>query len=80
MKILLVNVTEGMPERVQGIFQNLFEKVCGSHNELTIRDTTPGLTRMMDTAYSYARLINSRSFCERAIEAQNEGFDAVLTL
>lgn len=79
MKVLLINVTENLPEEVQGIFQEVFHKVCRGSNELVIRDITPGLTRMTDLIYGYGRMINARPFCERAIEAQRQGFDAVVT-
>jgi len=79
MKILLVSVNEAMPESVQQIYQNVFGKVCGSSNNLVIRSVTKATARMTDVVYSYGRLHNSRSFCERAMEAQNEGFDAIVT-
>ena len=78
MKILLVSVNEAMPESVQDIYQNVFAKVCRSSNNLVIRSVTRATTRMTDVVYSYGRMHNNRSFCERAIEAQNEGFDAVV--
>ena len=79
MKTLLVSVTEAVPDKVQEIYQKVFAKVCSDSNTLVIRDVTPGITRMMDMAYRYAHLLASRSFCERVIEAQQEGFDAVVT-
>lgn len=79
MKILLVSATEAMPDRVHKIYQSVFAKVCSGSDTLVIRDVTPGITRMTDYAYRYAHLIASRSFCERAVEAQQEGFDAVVT-
>ena len=79
MKVLLVSVTEAMPEKAQEIYQDVFRKICGNSNELVIRDVTPGMTRMPDLVHSYARLINAKSFCDRTVEAQAEGFDAVVT-
>ena len=79
MKFLFVSFTEAMPEKVQEIYQNVFRKICGNSNELVIRDVTPGLTRMTDMIYSYGHLLNNRSFCDRTVEAQAEGFDAVVT-
>ena len=39
------------------------------------------MTRAMDIAYSYSHLLNSRMWCERVIEAQQEDFDvAVITI
>jgi len=79
MKLLLVCVTEGKFPQMESVWHDLFNKICGDSSELVIRDTTPGLTRVQDLVYSWGRMQNSRSFCERAIEAQREGFDAVTT-
>ena len=79
MKTLLVSVTEAMPEEVQRVYREVLSKVCRNSSELVIRDVTPGLTRLTDLVYAYGRMLNNRSFCERVIEAQREGFDAVVT-
>lgn len=79
MKILLVNVTEKITVSGQKIFQDVFDKVCGNSHELVMRNVTRGMTRLPDAIYNYVRLHNTRSLCERVIEANNEGFDAILT-
>ena len=79
MKALLVSVNEAMPEAFQQVYQGVFSRVCGDSHELVIRSVTQATTRMTDVPYSYARMFNNVSFCDRVIEAQEEGFDVVVT-
>ena len=79
MKILLVNVTESTGEVFDSVLHECFNKVCRDSTELTIRSISPGVARLSDLAYAYSRLLNSREFCESVIEAQQKGFDAVVT-
>lgn len=79
MRILLVNVTESMPEVLEKVLHEVFSKVCRESTELTIRCISPGMTRLSDLSYAYGRSLNVKSYCERVIEAQHQGFDAVVT-
>jgi len=79
MKVLLVNVTEPLPQVFEDALREVFSKVCRDSTELTIRCISPGVTRLGDLSYAYNRLLNSRAFCQSVIAAEQEGFDAVVT-
>ena len=79
MKILLANVTQALPEAFEEILHDIFSKVCRDSSELVIRCISPSVARLTDVSYAYNRLLNSKEFCESVIQAQREGFDAVIT-
>jgi len=79
MRILLVNITASTGEVFDRVLHECFSKVCRDSTELTIRSISPGVPSLSDLAYAYSRLLNSREFCESVIQAQQEGFDAVIT-
>lgn len=79
MRIFLASVTESMPGIMEEALKENFRKVCRDTTELTIEPIAPALTRLSDLASSYARALNTASFCRSVLKAQEEGFDAVVT-
>ena len=78
MKLYYVNITE---EKISGpyldILKTIATKVLRPDTEMVIRSVEPGLTRAFDL-HPYFGFLNKRSIIERAIEAEKEGFDAVV--
>lgn len=78
MKLCYVNISE---ERISGpyldILKRTAEKVLRTDTDIVIKSVEPGLTRGFDL-HPYFAFLNKRSIVERAIEAEKEGFDAVV--
>jgi hypothetical protein len=79
MRIFLASVTESIPKVMEDALNENFRKVCRPSTELTIEPLSPALTRLTDLASSYGRCLNTASFCRSVLNAQQEGFDAVVT-
>jgi len=78
MKLCYINISE---ENISGpyldILKRVAEKILRPDTEMVIKSVEPGLTRAFDM-HPYFGFLNKRSIIERAIEAEREGFDAVV--
>jgi len=78
MKLCYISISE---EKVTGPYLDLLnktaQKVIRSDTDMVIKSVEPGLTRAFDI-HPYFLFLNKRSIIERALEAEKEGFDAVV--
>ncbi|MDY7033458.1 MAG: aspartate/glutamate racemase family protein [Thermodesulfobacteriota bacterium] len=78
MKICYINITE---EQITGpyldIIRKTADKILRPDTQMEIKCVKPGLTRAFDL-HTYFGQLNNTSIIERAIEAEEEGFDAVV--
>ena len=64
--------------RVREAYTKVYSKLLKPDTSLDIKCVSPGLSRVPDIDYSYFRFLNKGSIIERFIEAEKEGYDAVM--
>lgn len=79
IRIMLANMSEDPGPVFGGMLHRLFKKVCRPDTELTIRSLKPGLMYLNDAAYRYERALHQCRYLEVVMQAQQEGFDAVVS-
>ena len=78
MKLCYISITE---ERITGPYLDILKKTANKvlrpDTEMVVKSVEPGLTRAFDL-HPYFGFLNKKSIIERAIEAEEEGFDAAV--
>lgn len=79
IRICYVNINEELPSRqFLTLARKAFDRCCEPHTTVTVNSVSPGLTRATQVAYPYLLFLNKQPIIEAIIEAENEGFDAVV--
>ena len=74
-----INITEAEPSRAYlEIVRKVFDQISRSDTNIDIKSVGPGLSRVFDPLYSYFALLNKVAIIDKIIEAEREGYDAVV--
>ena len=79
MKILMMNMSEDTGPVFGGMLQRCFERVARPGATLEIRSNKPGLEFLNDAAYRYEMMVHGLRVTELALQAQKDGFDAIVS-
>ena len=79
IRIMLANMGEDPGPVFGGMLQRCFDKVTFPDTTLEIRSNKPGLMYLNDAAYRYERALHQCSYLELCLQAQQDGFDAVVS-
>lgn len=79
MKICFINVTPEIPERLEQDLYKLAKKIGRPDTEFGIKCTKVGYSRLKLVQYDYFRLLNAPQIIEAMLEAQQEGYDALIS-
>jgi allantoin racemase len=79
MRLCYISITEEEVTRPYlAILEKVFSKLPKRDTEIVIKSVKPGLRRGADPAVPYFALLNKVQIIEKVLEAEKEGYDAVV--